>query len=72
MKWLGPGEGMLSNGQPTEMSSINLRQGAPRSQDDATVAYFFQRPQTDPDFQSYAKHARWTGGDDTVLEVSAF
>ncbi|CAG2119318.1 unnamed protein product, partial [Medioppia subpectinata] len=33
------------------------------------VRYFFQRPQTDPDFQNYNKHSRWALGDDSVLEV---
>lgn len=43
-----------------------------RSQDDAMVGYFFQRPQTDPDFQNYpgGKQTRWALGDDSVLEVS--
>ena len=47
--------------------------GGPRaSQDDAMVGYFFQRPQTDPDFQNFAggKQARWALGDDTMLEVN--
>ncbi|KAI1288090.1 Pumilio -like protein 2 [Halotydeus destructor] len=42
-----------------------------RSQDDAMVGYFFQRPQTDADFQNYpsgSKQTRWALGDDTMLE----
>ena len=59
---------MLSNGQ--EMSAA-LRQhnaGQPqlRSQDDATVGYFFQRPQTDVSQQYNSK--RWAVGDDSVIE----
>lgn len=60
--------GMLANGQ-TEMSSIPPVRHSARSQDDAMVGYFYQRPQTDPDFQSYSKQARWALGDDSVLEV---
>ncbi|GFW06789.1 pumilio homolog 1 [Trichonephila clavipes] len=61
---------VLTNGHP-EMSSIqSVRHIATRSQDDAMVGYFFQRPQTDPDFQNYSgKQSRWALGDDSVLEV---
>ncbi|KAG8188945.1 hypothetical protein JTE90_014997 [Oedothorax gibbosus] len=59
------GEVGVSNGHP---------EGGPRrSQDDAMVGYFFQRPQTDPDFHSsypsLKQHSRWALGDDSVLEV---
>lgn len=59
---------MLANGQ--EMNPVsNVRHGATRSQDDAMVGYFFQRPQSDPDFQNYNKQSRWALGDDSVLEA---
>ena len=54
---------MLSNGQ--EMSGIRQPSGLARSQDDAMVGYFFQRPQTDV-AQPYNK--RWAVGDDSVIE----
>lgn len=62
---------MLSNGPATEMASVNLRPtGVNRSQDDAMVGYFFQRPQTDPDFQHYTKQpTRWAIGDDSAIEA---
>lgn len=69
---------MLANGSaaPAEMAAAAAmnRQAAAatRSQDDATVAYFFQRPQTDPDFQNFKHGGRWAVGDDSVLEVSFF
>lgn len=72
MKWLGSdeSEGMLTNG-PNEMTTVNVRQGSTRSQDDAMVGYFFQRPQADPDFQHYNKQTpRWALGNDAILEVS--
>lgn len=55
---------MLSNGQ--EMSGIRQPSGMARSQDDAMVGYFFQRPQTDV-AQQYS-HKRWAVGDDSVIE----
>ncbi|XP_076307307.1 pumilio homolog 1-like isoform X5 [Tachypleus tridentatus] len=63
---------MLANGQ-SEMNNVHfVRHGATRSQDDAMVGYFFQRPQTDPAFQNYHnKQSRWALGDDSVLEVRA-
>ncbi|XP_067124940.1 pumilio homolog 2-like isoform X1 [Centruroides vittatus] len=62
---------MLANGQiQTELSSMSsTRLGTSRSQDDAMVRYFFQRPQNDPYFQSYNKQSHWALGDDSVLEV---
>ena len=61
---------MLSNGQ--EMSAgIRQQSGMARSQDDAMVGYFFQRPQTDVAQQYNSK--RWAVGDDSVIEqVSTF
>lgn len=41
-----------------------------RSQDDAMVAYIYQRPQSDSNFQTFAKHhSRWLG-DESIIEVS--
>ena len=41
-----------------------------RSQDDLHVAYIFQRPQTDGNFQAFGKHqSRWLG-DESIVEVS--
>ena len=58
---------MLSNGQ--EMSGIRQPSGLARSQDDAMVGYFFQRPQTEL-AQPYNK--RWAVGDDSVIEQVSF
>lgn len=62
--------GMLSNGQQQDMQSI--RHTGLRSQDDAMVGYFFQRPQSDSELQTqYTK--KWAVGDDSLLEhVSIF
>lgn len=69
--WADRPHEVLTNGHP-EMSGVqSVRHIATRSQDDAMVGYFFQRPQTDPDFQNYTgKQSRWALGDDSVLEVS--
>ncbi|CAG2100690.1 unnamed protein product, partial [Medioppia subpectinata] len=68
---------MLTNGQTAQsvviaandmQNSVHNQkhnQNSNRSQDDAMVRYFFQRPQTDPDFQNYNKHSRWALGDDS-------
>ena len=41
-----------------------------RSQDDAMVAYIFQRPQSDGNFQAFGKHqSRWLG-DESIAEVT--
>lgn len=71
--WADRPHEVLTNGHP-EMSGVqSVRHIATRSQDDAMVGYFFQRPQTDPDFQNYTgKNSRWALGDDSVLEVSNF
>lgn len=67
--WADRPHEVLTNGHP-EMSGVqSARHVATRSQDDAMVGYFFQRPQTDPDFQNYSKQSRWALGDDSVLEV---
>lgn len=68
--WADRPHEVLTNGHP-EMSGVqSVRHIATRSQDDAMVGYFFQRPQTDPDFQNYTgKQSRWALGDDSVLEV---
>ena len=55
---------MLSNG--SEMSGVRHHSSGIRSQDDATVGYFFQRPQTDM-VQQYSSK-RWAVGDDSVIE----
>ena len=69
---------MLANGQLPQSAEMinknahnnnqNHNQNSVRSQDDAMVGYFFQRP-NDPDFQNYAKQARWALVDDTNIEV---
>ncbi|KAK3087170.1 hypothetical protein FSP39_002529 [Pinctada imbricata] len=41
-----------------------------RSQDDATVGYFFQRPQSDTEINIYPNKQRWAIGDDSILEQS--
>ncbi|XP_014669835.1 PREDICTED: pumilio homolog 2-like [Priapulus caudatus] len=57
--------GMLSNGQQQDVHGV--RHSSLRSQDDAMVGYFFQRPQSDSDLQTqYTK--KWAVGDDSVLE----
>jgi len=70
-------QGILPNqGHPQqEMAGIVGRQpnanvSGSRSQDDATVGYFFQRPQSDTELNSYG-HKRWAVGDDSVLEQVA-
>ncbi|XP_013786730.1 pumilio homolog 2-like [Limulus polyphemus] len=71
LAWEDPPNTMIPNGQ-AEMNNVpTVRQGATRSQDDAMVGYFFQRPQTDPTFQNFNKQSRWALGDDSVLEVRA-
>ncbi|XP_060066830.1 pumilio homolog 1-like [Ylistrum balloti] len=66
--------GMLG-GQP-EMAGVVGRQQHPNvnmgnrsqhSQDDATVSYFFQRPQNESEMNSYGTK-RWAVGDDSVIE----
>lgn len=49
-----------------EMSGTRQSQGT-RSQDDAMVGYFFQRPQTDAQMNAFPSK-RWAVGDDSVIE----
>lgn len=60
----------MANG-PHEMAGRQTYNSVPgsRSQDDATVGYFFQRSQTDMELNSYA-NKRWAIGDDSLLEHS--
>lgn len=50
----------------SRQSGNNL--GISRSQDDATVSYYFQRPQSENDLQAYGGGKRWAIGDDTLVE----
>ena len=59
--WQEPRNAMLSNGP--EMS---VNRNRTRSQDDAMVGYYYQRPQMDVT-QQYG-NKRWAVGDDSVLE----
>ncbi|XP_050389378.2 pumilio homolog 1 [Patella vulgata] len=61
--WDNNTAGVLQN--PREMAGIRQNTGA-RSQDDAMVGYFFQRPQTD-ELTGYT-NKRWAVGDDSVIE----
>jgi len=54
-----------------EMAGIRQQNFSNRSQDDATVGYFFQRPQTDAEMNSYPGK-RWAIGDDSVIEQVTF
>lgn len=60
----------MSSRGAAPQSATNNNHAGPRSQDDAMVGYFFQRPQTDPDFQNFSGGKRWALGDDSVIEVS--
>lgn len=51
-----------------EMAGIRQQNFSTRSQDDATVGYFFQRPQTDAEMNSNYPGKRWAIGDDSVIE----
>ena len=55
---------VMINGQ--DMSGIRQNQTV-RSQDDAMVGYFYQRPQTETQQHHYGGK-RWAVGDDSVLE----
>lgn len=46
--------------------------GISRSQDDATVSYYFQRPQSESDLQAYGGGKRWAIGDETLVEQVKF
>lgn len=62
------GPRMMANG-PHEMAGRQNNNNVPgsRSQDDATVGYFFQRPQTDTELNTYT-NKRWAIGDDSIIE----
>lgn len=62
------GPRMMANG-PHEMAGRQNNNNVPgcRSQDDATVGYFFQRPQNDSELNAYA-NKRWAIGDDSIIE----
>jgi len=80
MKWSGTesqetpvsASGMLGNGShASSLQSVPdmARPVSSRSQDDAMVAYIFQRPQSDATFQTFAKqNSRWLG-DESIIEV---
>ncbi|CAC5413715.1 PUM [Mytilus coruscus] len=51
-----------------EMAGIRQQNFSSRSQDDATVGYFFQRPQPDAEMNSNYPGKRWAIGDDSVIE----
>ncbi|XP_048249503.1 pumilio homolog 2-like isoform X2 [Haliotis rufescens] len=60
-------QGMLTNSR--EMAGIRQNQGpGSRSQDDAMVGYFFQRPQSDTELMGGYTNKRWAVGDDSVIE----
>ncbi|XP_036368446.1 pumilio homolog 2 isoform X3 [Octopus sinensis] len=50
-----------------DMSGMRQHGMASRSQDDARVGYFFQRPQTDAELANYG-NKRWAAGDDSLIE----
>ena len=53
------GSTMMANGTETNRGRI-------RSQDDATVGYYYQRPQNDNVSQQYGSK-KWATGDDSVV-----
>jgi hypothetical protein len=59
------GATMLSNGP-----EVSRQNNPARSQDDATVGYFFQRPQTD--MAEHYSSKRWAVGDDSVIDQQVF
>lgn len=64
------GQDMAGIHRPNNNNNISAHSGN-RSQDDATVGYFFQRPQTELELNSYA-NKRWAVGDDSVIEQVYF
>ena len=63
-------QGMLTNAR--EMAGARQSTGT-RSQDDAMVEYFFQRPHSDTELMGAYPNKRWAVGDDSVIEqVSLF
>lgn len=61
-------QAMLTNGGQ-DMSTSRQQQHTvnTRSQDDAMVGYFFQRPQSDAELNQYTSK-RWALGDDSIIE----
>lgn len=57
-------DGNSGNGAFSRQTSI----GISRSQDDATVGYYFQRPQSENDLQAYGGGKRWAVGDESLVE----
>lgn len=67
--WQGGGNFSRTGNESSTGNSTSTRHphlSGARSQDDATVGYGFQRPQTDFSHDYMAK--RWMTGDDSVLE----
>ena len=63
--WQSHSDALLQNGpDPSFARTASVGPGT-RSQDDANVEYFYQRPQADFN-QQYQKH--WPVGDDSALE----
>ncbi|XP_041360530.1 pumilio homolog 1-like isoform X2 [Gigantopelta aegis] len=58
-------QGMLTNAR--EMAGARQSTGT-RSQDDAMVEYFFQRPHSDTELMGAYPNKRWAVGDDSVIE----
>ncbi len=64
---------VMMNGQeinPGAQGGGGIRQHSSgvRSQDDAMVGYFFQRPQGQTDVAGQYNSKRWAVGDDSVIE----
>lgn len=57
-------DGLTFNSSSSRQSGV----GISRSQDDATVSYHFQRPQSENDLQAYGGGKRWAIGDDMLVE----
>ena len=57
-------DGLTFNSSSSRQSAV----GISRSQDDATVSYHFQRPQSENDLQTYGGGKRWAVGDDMLVE----
>ncbi|KAL5014836.1 hypothetical protein ScPMuIL_009106 [Solemya velum] len=57
---------MLTNGQADMAGARQNTISSNRSQDDATVGYFFQRPQNDSELSNYT-NKRWAVGDDSCI-----
>lgn len=59
-------QGMLTNGQADMAGARQNTISSNRSQDDATVGYFFQRPQSESELSNYT-NKRWAVGDDSCI-----